>query len=98
MGAEKIKVNIIMIVNIGFKSLIMLLPLTLSLTAWEFKKLFFVEIKISQEWLKQNIFFLNHKYLAKIFWAVEVAPPFPLPPQDCGGGVVVALFSHKPWL
>jgi hypothetical protein len=29
--------------------------LTLILTAWEFKKAFFVKIKISIEWLKQNI-------------------------------------------
>jgi hypothetical protein len=31
-------------------------PLTLILTAWEFKKAFFVKMKISPGWLKQNIF------------------------------------------
>jgi hypothetical protein len=30
--------------------------LTLILTAWEFKKPFFVKMKISPGWLKQNIF------------------------------------------
>jgi hypothetical protein len=30
--------------------------LTLTLTAWEFKKPFFVKIKISPGWFKQNIF------------------------------------------
>jgi hypothetical protein len=30
--------------------------LTLILTAWEFKKAFFVKMKISPGWLKQNIF------------------------------------------
>jgi hypothetical protein len=43
---------------------------------------------------------VTHVFIKKIFRAVEVAPPnFPLPPQGCaGGGVVVALFNHKPWL
>jgi hypothetical protein len=42
---------------------------------------------------------VTHIFIKQIFRAVEVAPPFPLPPQGCsGGGVVVALFSHKPWL
>jgi hypothetical protein len=31
--------------------------LTLILTAWEFKKPFFIKMKISPGWLKQNIFF-----------------------------------------
>jgi hypothetical protein len=31
------------------------LALTLILTAWEFKKPFFVKMKISPGWLKQNI-------------------------------------------
>jgi hypothetical protein len=38
-------------------------------------------------------------FIQQIFRAVEVAPPFPLPHSAVqGGGVVVALFSHKPWL
>jgi hypothetical protein len=42
---------------------------------------------------------VNHVFIKQIFRAVEVAPPFPLPPKGCAGGeVVVALFSHKPWL
>jgi hypothetical protein len=42
---------------------------------------------------------VTHVVIKQIFRAIEVAPPFPLPPQGCaGGGLVVALFSHKPWL
>jgi hypothetical protein len=42
---------------------------------------------------------VTYVFIKQIFRAVEVAPPFPLPPQGCAwGGVVVALFSHKPWL
>jgi hypothetical protein len=38
--------------------------LTLILTAWEFKKSFFVQMKIGPRWLKQNIL-KNKKCLAK---------------------------------
>jgi hypothetical protein len=42
---------------------------------------------------------LTHVFIKQIFRAVEVAPPFPLPPQGCAGsGVVGVLFSHKFWL
>jgi hypothetical protein len=42
---------------------------------------------------------VTHVFIKQIFRAVEVAPPFPLPPQALQrGGVVVALFSNKPWL
>jgi hypothetical protein len=38
---------------------------------------------------------VTHVFIKQIFRAIEVAPPFPLPPQGCsGGGVVVALFSQ----
>jgi hypothetical protein len=41
---------------------------------------------------------VTHSFIKQIFRAIEVAPPFPLPPQGCaGGGVVVALLSHKPY-
>jgi hypothetical protein len=70
-------------------------------------------MKISPGLLKQNIFFqkskcfakivnklsVTHVFIKQIIRAVEVAPPFPLPPHGSAwGGVVVALFSHKPWL
>jgi hypothetical protein len=44
---------------------------------------------------------VNHVFIKQIFRAVKLATPFPLPPTGlCGGwgGVVVALFSHEPWL
>jgi hypothetical protein len=38
-------------------------------------------------------------FIKQMFRAEEVEPPFSLPPQgSAGGGVIVALFTHKPWL
>jgi hypothetical protein len=42
---------------------------------------------------------VTHVFIKEIFRAVELAPPSPYPSQGfAGGGVVVALFSHKQWL
>jgi hypothetical protein len=39
---------------------------------------------------------VTHVFIKQIFRAVELAPPSPSPSQGCaGGGVVMALFSHK---
>jgi hypothetical protein len=51
------------------------------------------------QWTFDDNLSLTNVFMKQIFRAVVVAPP--PPPQGCecaGGGVVVAFFSHKPWL